>query len=69
MEMRDMKDDRVYVRLSREDKEKLVELSVPYGGISNWILAHLNTLKEGDRKTGIGLIARNPATPPGFPVK
>ena len=36
-----MKDARVYVRLSREEKERLVVLSAPYGGVSNWILAQL----------------------------
>jgi hypothetical protein len=68
MEMRVMKDDRVYVRLSREEKERLFEISAPYGGVSNWISARLSVEIEKE-KTGIGLIARNPATPPGFPVK
>jgi hypothetical protein len=36
-----VKDDRLYVRLSREDKERLVEMSAEYGGVSNWILARM----------------------------
>ena len=62
-----VKDDRLYVRLSREEKRRLVEISAPYGGISNWISARLVELVEKE-KTGIGLRSRNPASPPGLPV-
>ena len=36
-----MKDDRLYARLGKEDKVRLVELSAPYGGIGGWILAQV----------------------------
>jgi hypothetical protein len=62
-----VKDDRLYVRLSREEKKRLVEISAPYGGISNWISARLRELVEKE-KTGIGLRARKPGSPPGLPV-
>ena len=37
----DMKDDRLYVRLSREDKERLKVLAGPYGGVGGWVLAKM----------------------------
>lgn len=38
-----MKDDRLYVRLSKKDKDRLIELSAPYGGVSNWISEKLGS--------------------------
>ena len=46
-----MKDDRLYVRLSREDKERLRVLSAPYGGVGGWVLAKMGDLEKPVIKT------------------
>ena len=36
-----MKDDRLYVRLSKEVKERLLVLAAPYGGVGGWVMAKM----------------------------
>src|SRR3972149_3158722 len=55
-----MKDKQINVRLSMEDVRRLKELAAPFGGISNWIRAVLDSGVTGSDERSLVHVPQRP---------